>query len=500
MTKRTLLGVVTAATAIGAATVEYARTGSPGEAAKALLAGLLAVAVAALAVSLPGVTLRGAVIGGFFVAAGIFTWTFTNRPLVIWAVLVAEGAVFALWAWPWLRHVRTLSRLGSAWLGLAYWFLGVAGAVLVLHAGVAAQRLAYAGVFTLAALAVVASVRRPGERPSDVSVGIVAAVLVGIAALFLAGSGNLLDSVHVAPNTVSGQLMRDRFWGDHALMYHPNSMSSLAVIVALRIGPDRAFAVWQRLAATGLVGVVLLLTNSRIGFVFAVSAALVHAVLFFWRRGRRTGLPEYRRPWLAILAPFAVLALVLVISGGRGFVFQNRFGGDDVTSGRTATWKQVITDWRHAGLAEKVFGDAKTSRAVVTRLDDGEPPEGPRRKLNTDNAAVGALRRGGVLGELAFLFGLGLLLWHAVRRRPDGSLPAAWFTVAAVGAVPTIATEDWLLGGTNGVVWILLLAGEAVAVRYGVLGVAGSGDSSSGASSGAASRLAGTSPSPRSAV
>jgi hypothetical protein len=494
MTKRTLLTLVVAATAVGAATVEYARTGSPGEAAKALLAGLLAVAVAGLAVSLPGVTLRGATIGGFFVAAGIFTWTFTNRPLVIWAVLVAEGAVFAWWAWPWLRHARTLPRLGSAWLGLAYWFLGIAGAVLVLHAGVAAQRVAYAGVFTLAALAVVASVRRDSSGRGDLGVGIVAAVLMGIAALFLAGSGNLLDAVHVAPNTVSGQLMRDRFWGDHLLMYHPNSMSSLAVIAALRIGPDRAFAVWQRLAAICLVGGVLLLSNSRIGFVFAVSGALVHAVLF-WRRGQRTDLPQYRRPWLAILAPFAVLALVLVISGGRGFVFQNRFGGDDVTSGRTATWKQVVTDWRHAGLAEKVFGDAKTSRAVVTRLDDGEPPQGPRRKLNTDNAAVGALRRGGVLGELAFLFGLGLLLWHAVRRRPDGSLPAAWFTVAAVGAVPTIATEDWLLGGTNGVVWILLLAGEAAAVRYGVLGAAGSGASSS-----AANRLAEVSPSPRSAT
>ena len=493
MRRRAILAAVVAAVAVGAAAVEYSRTASLGEAAEALLAALFAVTVAALAVSLPGVTLRGAAVGGFFVTAGIFTWTFTNRPLVIWAVLAVEGAVFAVWAWPWLGHLRTLPRLGSAWLGLAYWLLGIAGAVLVLHAGVAAQRLAYAGVFTLAALAVVASTRRPGAANRDLSVGIVAAMLVGIAALLLAGSGNLFDAVHVAPNTASGQLMRDRFWGDHALMYHPNSLSSLAVVAALRIGPDRAFAAWQRLAATGLVGAVLLLTDSRIGFVFAAFAAVVHGVLV-WRRGQRADLPEYRRPWLAILTPFVVLALVLVISGGRGFIFQNRFGGDDVTSGRVATWKQVATDWRHAGWAEKLFGDARTSRAVVTRLDDGEPPQGPRRKLNTDNAAVGALRRGGVLGELAFLFGLGLLLWHAVRRRPDGTMPAAWFTVAAVGALPTIATEDWLLGGTNGVVWILLLAGEALTVvGYGVLGAAGSGASSS-----AANPLAGASRSPRS--
>src|SRR5262249_6952498 len=159
--------------------------------------------------------------------------------------------------------------------------------------------------------------------------------------------------------------------------------------------------------------------------------------------------------------PFAVLALVLVLSGGQGFLFKSRFGGQDATSGRIDTWKQVATDWRHAGWAEKLFGDARTARAVVTRLNDGEPRNGPRRKLNTDNAAVGALRRGGVLGELAFLLGLGLLLWHAVRRRPDGSLPPAWFTIAALSAVPTIATEDWLLGGTNGVIWILLLPPHA---------------------------------------
>ena len=94
---------------------------------------------------------------------------------------------------------------------------------------------------------------------------------------------------------------------------------------------------------------------------------------------------------------------------------------------------------------------------MVTRLNDGAPPGGPRRKLNTDNAAVGALRRGGVLGEIAFLFGVVLLVWHAIGRRR-----AAWFTIAALSMVPPIITEDWLLGGTNGVLWLLLLAGEAV--------------------------------------
>jgi O-antigen ligase len=227
----------------------------------------------------------------------------------------------------------------------------------------------------------------------------------------------------------------------------------------MRIGPDRAFVAWQRLAVTGLAGLVLVLTNSRTGFVFAVSAALLHAVLVI---RRRSDLPDYRGRWLAVATPFAVLALVLVFSGGGGFLLRNRFGGDsDVTSGRADTWKQVVTDWRHAGWAEKAFGDATTSRAVVIRSNDGAPPDGPRRKLNTDNAAVGAFRRGGVLGALAFLAGVVLLLRHALRARSDGTPPPAWFTIAALGVIPTIATEDWLLGGTNGAIWILLLAGEA---------------------------------------
>jgi len=137
-------------------------------------------------------------------------------------------------------------------------------------------------------------------------------------------------------------------------------------------------------------------------------------------------------------------------------VVRSRFGGGDVTSGRVDTWRQVAADWRHASVAGKLFGDARTSRAVVTRLDDGAPPQGPRRKLNTDNAAVGAFRRGGVLGGLAFLFGVLLLGWHAVTRRR-----AAWFTITALSMLPPIVTEDWLLGGANGVLWLLLLAGEA---------------------------------------
>ena len=109
-----------AALALAAASTVLVDTGSPVAAGKALIAGAVAAATLGLAVTLPGITVRGLAIGGFFAGAGILTWTATTRPLVIWGVLAVEGIVCAVWAWPWLRNLRALPRLGTAWLGLAY--------------------------------------------------------------------------------------------------------------------------------------------------------------------------------------------------------------------------------------------------------------------------------------------------------------------------------------------------------------------------------------------
>src|SRR5205823_5216895 len=135
---------------------------------------------------------------------------------------------------------------------------------------------------------------------------------------------------------------------------------------------------------------------------FLAAAGVVHGYLLWRRQG--AGLPEYRRRWVAAATPFAVLALVLVLSGGRGFLFQGRYASGDVTSGRTATWSKVGTDWMAGDIVRKLFGDPTTSRAVVNRPNDGTTAGQKPVDLTTDNAAVGALQRGGVLGELAFLF------------------------------------------------------------------------------------------------
>src|SRR6185437_13494762 len=102
MTPRPLWAVPIVLVALGAGGVELAVSHSAGSAAWATLAGLIAAAVAALAVSLPGVDWRGVVFGGLFVGAGILSWTFTDKPVVVWSVLLVEGLLFLVWSRPWL--------------------------------------------------------------------------------------------------------------------------------------------------------------------------------------------------------------------------------------------------------------------------------------------------------------------------------------------------------------------------------------------------------------
>ncbi|GIJ51501.1 hypothetical protein Val02_83870 [Virgisporangium aliadipatigenens] len=458
-------GAIIAAVAVSA--VEFYRTGNVLESLEALVAGIVAAGIAALAFSLRGITWRGLVTGGFFVGAGVLSWTFSETKLIVWGFLAAEGIVFMVLAWPWLRDLRTLPRIGGVWLGIGYWIIGVAGALLMLKVGIAAQRVAYLGVFALAVLAVLASTR----RDRDLTVGIVAAFLYAIAALTMAGSGEMFDDLHAVPSTGWGENMEHRFWGGEWLLYHPNSLGMLALVVVVRIGPSGAFSKVQRVGAVAIGAWFIYLTNSRTAFIFAAAAAVVYAVLLWWRTRRPVvDLAVERRPWLAAATPFIALLLIFAVSGGTGgFLMQERHDGGGVTSGRLDTWKQVFTDWRDGPVVEKAFGSTRDSRATVYRESSGEDV-----KLTTDNAAVGALRRGGVLGVAAFLVGLYLLLRHAgvwrmlreapaVLRRREVSTPTApaWLAILAISMLPTIMTSDWLLGGTGGTLWILLLAAEA---------------------------------------
>ena len=194
---------------------------------------------------------------------------------------------------------------------------------------------------------------------------------------------------------------------------------------------------------------VLPLVNSRTGVGYLGAAAVLWAV-FTWRRRL-----------VEAVVPIVFVGVIVLASGGWDFLTSKRYGeASDLTSGRTATWAQVWREFKADDAPQKVFGDAKNARAYVVRTDSALIPGIDRPKLTTDNAFVGALRRGGILGVLAFLLGLALLCWHAVRGVRGRRAPP-WFTIAALGSLVTIPTADWLLGGTGGTLWVYLLAGEA---------------------------------------
>jgi hypothetical protein len=448
--------------AVGCAVVELVRPGTGvTEALEAAVAGLVGALALLVALTLRGVTWRGAVFGGVFVTAGILSWTLMTDPLPIWLALGAGGVVFLVWSWPWWRHLAQLPRLGGFWLGVAYWLLGVVGAVIAANLSVTAQRVAYAGVFGLAVLAAVAVLRR---IRSDLTIGAAAAFLVAIAVLLVAGSGTVFDTVNPVPDGPWGSNMAERFWGSHALLYHPNSLALIGVIVAVRVGADPAFAAWQRVSTVALCGLLIYLTESRTAFGVLLAAAVLHAFATFANVVRH---PDRRALWTALALPFVTLALVLAVSGGQGFLYKSRYGGADITSGRTQTWAQVGREWKAAGIGDKLFGDSTTSRAVVRRGGNSLP---------TDNALVGSLRRGGVLGVAAFLLGLYLLVRRAtpgllpdrwavlVERLPGGGgarRAPPWLPMLVLAMVPAIAVTDWLLGGTGGTLWIMLVLAEA---------------------------------------
>ena len=465
--RRLLAAGGAAVLAVGCAVAELLRphTGIT-DALEAGLAGLIAALALLVALTLRGATLRGAVFGGVFVTAGILSWTLMYRPLVIWLVLGAGGVVFLVWSWPWWRHLPALPRLAGFWLGVAYWLLGIVGAVIATNLTVTAQRLAYAGVFGLAVLASVAVLRRVR---SDLTTGAAAAFLVAIAVLLVVGSGNAFEVVNPVPAGPWGLNMSERFWGGGALLYHPNSLGLIGVIVAVRVGADKAFAVWQRVSSVLLCALLIYLTESRTAFLVLLVAAALHALAVFVRI---VCYPGRRAAWVAVALPFVALAVVFALSGGHGFLYKARYGGDDITSGRTLTWAQVGREWQAAGVGDKLFGNSRTSRAVVER--DGN-------SLPTDNVLVGSLRRGGVLGVAAFLIGLYLLVrratpgllpdrWAAlVERLPGGGgaqRAPPWLPMLVLAMLPAIAVTDWLAGGTGGTLWItLVLAETALLIR-----------------------------------
>jgi hypothetical protein len=414
-----------------AGAVELVVDDSYRDAVLALVAGLIAGAVGALTVSLvPSADLRGLFFGAVFAVQGVLSWTYTNTGGIVWSLLLLSGLLMLFWCRP---FTPAALRSGAGWLGVSYLIIGALGAALVMKPEIALQRVAYAGYFGLVVLAVFAF---RGSFPRF-TLGIAVAFLGTVAVLLLAGSGNLFTAPHIVPDTPWGHGFEYRFWGASWLLDHPNAMACIAALAAIRIGADGGVAAWQRIGSVATAALILCTSDSRTGFLLLLTSTLV----FIWY-GRRQAL-----------VPVAALALVLLVNG-PSFLIKERYGDDaGVSSGRVETWRQVETDWRHDSLTEKLLGNTRDARATVYRASSGADI-----KLTVDNAPIAALRKAGVVGVAAFLTGLGLLLWNVWRRRRDA---APWLVVLLPGALLTMVTNEWLIGGTGGTLWLLLLAGEA---------------------------------------
>jgi len=90
-----------------------------------------------------------------------------------------------------------------------------------------------------------------------------------------------------------------------------------------------------------------------------------------------------------------------------------------VSSGRTDNWSAMFRDWRHNSVLEEAFGNIDNTRGYPLRQPASVKSQ---PKLTADNAGISELRRGGVLGVLAFLLGFVLLFCRpsAAMRQSGG--------------------------------------------------------------------------------
>jgi hypothetical protein len=399
-------------------------------------------------------------------------WSRPDLRGVVWAIYAVQIVVLAAWTYPWWAPARRLPRLGTAWLGISYWVIGAAGALvtgLVEQDGhyvvVAGQRLAYLALATVTVLALLKAAEEPA---SSVTLGLAAAFLVTLGVLFVAGASSVFERVRDVPDHAAASFLEDRFWGGSGIFYHPVSMAGVAVCVGLRLGLDRSLAPWQRTTAVALMPLLIVVTHGRTAAVLALAAAIVALVL-----RSRDGLMDDLRRWMPSHRTRTVAGMVVVTLAAGATVAYHRSVIDfftvaryrdsavaqslgqaaDITSGRRETWRQVMREFRSDGWSEKLLGSSEHSRAVVVRPGDRTDD---RVQVLVDNAALGALRRGGVVGALAVLAGLVLLVLRAVRSG------VRWFTVAALSSLLTIPSTEWLLGSP---LWLLLVGGEAATCR-----------------------------------
>ncbi|MGH3731643.1 MAG: hypothetical protein ACRDTU_23290, partial [Micromonosporaceae bacterium] len=245
---------------------------------------LIAAALLYTAVSLPGVSPEGLLLGIGVVFAAMMAWTRLDQPIYVWTVTGVVTLVAAVWTYPWWREWREVVKLGGFWLAVALWATGSLSAVLLGEGSVLARRLVYGGFAVIVALLIYQTVRR---RDRDISIGIVAGLMICHAALLAFGAQYVFETTefHVTSNSAWGYAQSSRFWGGPWLVYHPNFIAMTAVLAAIRVGADSRFATWQRWVAVGNGALLLYIADSRTSLLMAGVASVMYGLLHIWRSG-----------------------------------------------------------------------------------------------------------------------------------------------------------------------------------------------------------------------
>ncbi len=428
--------------------------------AGAAVAVLVAGGVVWVALSLPGTTPQGLLLGAGIPLMAMMSWTKPHHPIGLWLVTATVTVAAVVWTYPWWRQWREVVRLGGFWLPVTLWIAGALSALLLGRVAVLGGRVAYGCLAVVMTLLVFQTVRGRGR---DVSIGIAAGMMICHGLLLALGAEYVFDSgVHHVPDDAWGRGQTDRFWGGPWLTYHPNLIAMTAVLVAIRVGADTTLAPWQRWAAVGNGALLLSIADSRTSLLMAGVASAAYGLLHVWR----TGLPRLRRfgsrrAFGHALIPVAVTLMVFTAVGGAGNLLKDRYQDHEprreVTrplSGRVGIWEMMLSDFRADTVVEQLLGNTDSARGDILRhRDPNHPKYQTQPRLAGHNVFVGALRRGGVVGLLAVVVSLGLVVWRTVRRTGP-----VWVPVVTLAALTTLITEDeWVVTGP---LWLMVFAGE----------------------------------------
>jgi len=430
-----------------------------------VLATLAAAGMLLLAVSLPHRSGRGWFLGVAVPLCGMVAWTYGDRPMVVWALQAVVGVAALIVTYPWWRDAGKAWRWGLCWLVMPAWLAGTASAVLVAEWTVAIQRAVYAG-FAAAIVLVVIKARR------DISLSVTAGFLSCLAVITLTGAPQLLATERWTVDNPFGVGMADRFWGGELLGYHPNFIALCAVIIAIRLGAETTLTRLQRGAALAVASGFLILTGSRTSFIVAFVAAIGFAFAHPHTTARaslasRASVASRAATVAVALLPLLLTGATFAVSGGVNLLLKDRYdnpeeaGGGFINrllSGRVDIWGDILTDYSSGRATEWLLGDTANARGVHYSITDPEHPDfDSQAKHTADNALIGVLYRGGVVGLVGYLVGLFLLLWHCSRR--DAPL-WVWLMVAAL--LVTGITEDEI--AQTAPAWLMLATAEIAVV------------------------------------